>query len=92
MTMNRRGLLTGLGATIIAAPAIVRISSLMPVKVLRTSYQDLDFVSLNYFAHRHRMMELWMSVEYQRSIINALMAASIAAPLKHPFHSQLVTS
>lgn len=33
--MNRRSLLTGMGATIIAAPAIVRASSLMPIKVWR---------------------------------------------------------
>jgi hypothetical protein len=34
METNRRGFLIGLGA-IVAAPAIVRASSLMPVKVLR---------------------------------------------------------
>ena len=33
-TLNRRGLITGLGALFIAAPAIVRASSLMPVKAI----------------------------------------------------------
>lgn len=31
--MNRRGLITGLGALFVAAPAIVRAASIMPVKV-----------------------------------------------------------
>lgn len=35
MTLSRRSLITGLGA-IICAPAIVRASSLMPVKVVET--------------------------------------------------------
>lgn len=32
MILNRRKLLTGLGATLITAPAIVRVVNLMPVK------------------------------------------------------------
>jgi len=32
--MNRRGFLTGLGAALVAAPAIVRAGSLMPVKTM----------------------------------------------------------
>jgi hypothetical protein len=32
--MNRRGILTGLGSLFVAAPAIVRFSSIMPVKAV----------------------------------------------------------
>ena len=40
---SRRGLLLGLGAVILAAPAIVRASSIMPVKALprRTGWHHL---------------------------------------------------
>lgn len=37
MTPSRRSFLTGLAATIITAPAIVRVGSLMPVKVMGVS-------------------------------------------------------
>lgn len=48
MSLSRRGLLTGLGA-IIAAPAIVRAASLMPVRgivmdVPRADYYHLDAI------------------------------------------------
>lgn len=33
-SMNRRGFLLGLGASLIAAPAIVRAGSLMPVRAI----------------------------------------------------------
>lgn len=35
--LNRRGLLFGLGASLVAAPAIVRAGSLMPVRALTPS-------------------------------------------------------
>lgn len=38
---NRRGFLTGLGTLLIAAPAIVRVTSIMPVKALS---DDLDWI------------------------------------------------
>ena len=38
MHLNRRGLLIGLGS-LIAAPAIVRVSSLMPVKVFKAGWE-----------------------------------------------------
>ena len=34
MLINRRALLTGLGSLIVGAPDIVRVSNLMPLKVL----------------------------------------------------------
>jgi hypothetical protein len=34
MTINRRGLITGLASLVVTAPAIVRASSLMPVKAI----------------------------------------------------------
>lgn len=38
MTPSRRSFLTGLAATIITAPAIVRVGSLMPVKVMEPTF------------------------------------------------------
>ncbi len=43
---NRRGFLTGLGALFIAAPAIVRVTSIMPVKAIRPDILDDDIVKL----------------------------------------------
>lgn len=43
--MNRRGFITGLGTTLFAAPAIVRVASIMPVK----SYGYLDPVWADVF-------------------------------------------
>lgn len=43
--MNRRGFLTGLGA-LIATPAIVRASSLMPIRVM-PSPMELEFYGLS---------------------------------------------
>ena len=36
LDLSRRGMLFGLGASVLAAPAIVRAASLMPVRALRT--------------------------------------------------------
>jgi hypothetical protein len=38
---SRRGFLTGLGAVLIAAPAIVRAGSLMPVKAFVADYPPI---------------------------------------------------
>lgn len=38
MTLSRRGLITGL-VSLVAAPAIVRVASLMPVKVMEPTWQ-----------------------------------------------------
>lgn len=57
--LNRRTLVTGLAA-IIAAPAIVRASSLMPVK----AWEDEALVTINY----SREMELLMKSEFGRNL------------------------
>lgn len=41
---SRRGFLTGLGSLLVAAPAIVRASSLMPVKAVEFSWASHDFM------------------------------------------------
>lgn len=40
--MNRRGFLLGLGAAAVAAPAIVRAASIMPVRAWRTKEQIIN--------------------------------------------------
>jgi hypothetical protein len=42
MIMQRRAFLTGLGA-FIAAPAVIRVAALMPVKVFRPSVELSDY-------------------------------------------------
>lgn len=43
--MNRRGFLTGLGVTLIAAPAIVRAASLMPVRGIVMPTEPMSLMS-----------------------------------------------
>jgi hypothetical protein len=45
MTLHRRGFLTGLGA-LIAAPAIVSVSNIMPVKSMPIELEQFDAVYL----------------------------------------------
>lgn len=44
--MNRRSFLTGIATTIIAAPAIVRAASLMPVRAFAGRFEPLPFINL----------------------------------------------
>lgn len=61
MNASRRGLLVGLGASLIAAPAIVRISSLMPVKL----FAD-DGIAMQSISHPTDWpgIETWWSRHY----------------------------
>lgn len=63
--MNRRGFLTGLGAALFTAPAIVRASSLMPVKVV-----DL-------FPLRPETPPPWLTVDYLDAILHYMKEANI---------------
>ena len=40
---NRRSFLLGMASTFLAAPAIVRTSSLMPVEPIRSTFFDLEY-------------------------------------------------
>lgn len=42
MITSRRSFLTGFAATLFVAPAIVRVSSIMPVKQMFDPYRDLN--------------------------------------------------
>jgi hypothetical protein len=53
--MNRRGFLTGLGASLVSAPAIVRAGSLMPVKVT----PSLDFETAMKMTFRGAYAEIY---------------------------------
>lgn len=45
---NRRGFLTGLGTLLITAPAIVRISSIMPVRAMTPEFEFyMDYFEWN---------------------------------------------
>jgi len=48
--MNRRGLITGLGALFMAAPAIVRASSLMPFSTVKIGPEKIVRVSIDEMA------------------------------------------
>lgn len=54
MITSRRSFLTGLGAVLITAPAIVRAGSLMPVKVMpqMSLYEELTVVTRQAFIPR----------------------------------------
>jgi hypothetical protein len=47
MIANRRSFLFGLGSSLIAAPAIVRAASLMPVKALEPAWMPNHFVGFD---------------------------------------------
>jgi hypothetical protein len=47
--INRRALFAGLGASILAAPAIVRIASLMPVKSSLIQVKALPLIEISAF-------------------------------------------
>ncbi len=49
MNLNRRGFLGGLGASIVAAPAIVRAASIMPVRGIIMSVAPPRFDALGGF-------------------------------------------
>lgn len=46
--IHRRGLITGLGA-IFAAPAIMKVASIMPIKVLDLPIPQIDIQEREYF-------------------------------------------
>lgn len=52
MIPQRRAVLTGLGSLIISAPAIVRASSLMPVKVMELTTVALGSDEINSYGER----------------------------------------
>ena len=82
--ISRRGLITGFGASLLAAPAIVRASSLMPVRALPlewTEYRWNDGMSdrdgIVRIGYRYsttgrivRHTKLLMPEEYQHDIDN----------------------
>lgn len=53
LRQSRRGFITGLGATLFAAPAIVRVASIMPVKTLITDRSNLEKLwdEINEYGH-----------------------------------------
>ena len=68
MTLSRRGLITGL-ISFVAAPAIVRAASLMPVKALPRSYslqwRGLELVFDNPSDETVHLIELRVDEAYQ---------------------------
>src|SRR3990167_2544471 len=65
MYIHRRGLLIGL-ASLIAAPAIVRASSLMPIKVF-----NADVVALDLEGGQYTFQAYWsVANEIHREVIN----------------------
>jgi hypothetical protein len=67
---SRRSFLLGLGASLIAAPAIVRIANIMPVRALRPPDEDLVFAFFDpSFANwrrwsYHIQTGLWTELEF----------------------------
>lgn len=85
MTISRRGLITGLVSFAVTAPAIVKVSSLMPVKVMEPShYFGWDFGSgdRSVFYEIHDGDRVWIEGTVYRMRVSArqvareLMAAS----------------
>lgn len=62
--MNRRNFLLGAGVTLVAAPAIVRVASIMPVKALPLAEAD-------------RQRQLWTLLSRKLAEIEAEMAAEL---------------
>lgn len=61
MILSRRSFFTGLGASILAAPAIVRAASLMPVKALPLALQDPNFdLAVRLIAYRKEITREWL--------------------------------
>jgi len=96
MKMNRRGLLVGLGASLFAAPAIVRAGSLMPVKVMRdirVAYDPLtETVAYNVMGFDHMGMRVYETILVPRVLHDASSIGSIAYIADHTEMVRRVTS
>ena len=70
MTLSRRSLITGL-ASLVAAPAIVRVGSIMPVKAIPVEWLDGEITPL--LGPRHDLVEIneWLA-ECKRRLIDAM--------------------
>jgi hypothetical protein len=68
--LSRRGLLIGLGA-IIAAPAIVRIQNIMPVRavVLRPSLDEILRVPYTHMVERREGFNVWLRPSQFRHVL-----------------------
>jgi hypothetical protein len=56
MLLQRRSFLTGLGASLIASPAIVRAGSLMPVKAI-------EWTPIRPIFYANRTIRAWIDIE-----------------------------
>lgn len=86
MMLKRRGFITGLGAALIAAPAIVRASSLMPVSVItmRSASVPLDLAEELMrrlaFADEYEGSR-WTHIEDGRSLIQRRLVVATPVPV-----------
>lgn len=79
--IHRRSFLTGLATSLIAAPAIVRAASIMPVRATRPieSYLDEQYARSPFVEHLLPPMRLW-SASMSEMAIKHLQQISSSSP------------
>lgn len=75
--MNRRGFLFG-GTTLLVAPAIVRVSSLMPISVLRDFHPAILRLSVNDYGLQLSQSFIETKEIYGANILNRYLTSTSA--------------